>query len=237
MNRIGHGRYRRLARCLTASSRTQIRPLRLRIAVHDHDIDLGRRVRMPQRRMRDPVHACDFFRVELHFFVQRAAQPTYGIRTRPSAAGSADSPPARNHARKPSLHSPYVPGFAIHFSFGNLRNHRRPAERVGDAPPSQNLSAVDLAANDADPPICLRRRFPCGDRSPPSRMHRRPSCSPSTSLGETPYGSRLLLPLASSSINDSGETSLEARSDRASFRYAPASPPPASSRLLPSSPF
>ena len=59
-NGIRHRREQRLADRLAGAVVRKIRPVRIGIAVHDHDIDLLRRIRMPERRMSDPVHPVVF---------------------------------------------------------------------------------------------------------------------------------------------------------------------------------
>src|SRR5262245_8087320 len=64
---IGDSGDQRFAYSLARTIVGQIGPARVWIAVHNHDINLRRRIGMGERGMRKPVDACNFFRVELHF--------------------------------------------------------------------------------------------------------------------------------------------------------------------------
>ena len=68
-------RERRLQRRFPAAIRRQVGAVWIGIAIHQHDIDPLRSVGVAESRMRHPVHARDFFSVELHFFMKRPAQP------------------------------------------------------------------------------------------------------------------------------------------------------------------
>src|SRR5215813_11974993 len=73
VNRIGDGRERRLAYGFAGSVMRKVRSLRIGISVDQHNIDLGRRIKVRQTRMRDPVHTGDLFGIEPDFLMQRAA--------------------------------------------------------------------------------------------------------------------------------------------------------------------
>src|SRR5262249_56061465 len=63
VDRVGHGRERWLADGLARTVVREIRPVRIRISIHQYDIDSGRCVQMCERGMGQPIGACDLFGV------------------------------------------------------------------------------------------------------------------------------------------------------------------------------
>src|ERR671910_112377 len=73
-DRIRHRSEQRLAHGFASSVVRQIGPVGIGIAVHDDDVNLLRRVGVPERRVRNPVDTCRLFGVEPHFFMKRSTQ-------------------------------------------------------------------------------------------------------------------------------------------------------------------
>jgi len=127
---VGDRREHGFARCLPASVGSQIGPVWIRISVHQHDVDPFGRIGMGERGRRVPIHAGDLLGIELHFFVERAAQRVEhrafdGVTHRHGV----DHQSAVMRAYQPFY--PDMAGPAIHFHLGDLGDDGIVAECVG----------------------------------------------------------------------------------------------------------
>ena len=119
----------------------QIGPARIRIAVHQDDVDRLRRIGVRQRRMRNPIDAGHLFAVEPHFFVERAAQRMqHPALDRVAQRLGVDDEPAVVRAHQ-SLH-PHAARRAIHFDFRDFRDDGLVAERVRDPAAGEDVSGA-----------------------------------------------------------------------------------------------
>ena len=89
--------------------------------------------------MSHPIHARDFLRIKLDFFVERAAQRVqHSIFNRAAQSFRIDHQSAVMRANQ-SLH-PHVARLSIHFDFGDLRDNGLAPERICESAARQNVS-------------------------------------------------------------------------------------------------
>ena len=127
VDRVGDRGQHRLERRFSGAVGRQVGPSRIRITVHQQDVDPFWYVGMAERGMREPVHARHLFGVEPHFFVQSAAQAV----KRAAFDGVAKAKRIDDQAAVVRAHQalrPDVTGLPIHLDLRDLRDDGLPAE-------------------------------------------------------------------------------------------------------------
>ena len=145
----------------------QIRPVGVRVAVHDHDVDPLGRVAVGQRRVRAPVDARDLLAVELNLLEQGSADSVQEVPLdRVLEAVGVDDEAAVVRADH-ALH-PHAPALPVDLDLGDRGDRRLYAVRVRDAASGEDASgARSTGRGPRVPAIRLGRRLDDGDGARP----------------------------------------------------------------------
>ncbi len=138
VNRIPDGRKHWFESRLAGSVRRQVGTIRIRIAVHEYDIDALGNVCVPECRVREPVDARHLLGGEPDFLVKGAAQAV----KRTTFQRATKALRIYNQTAVVSAHQalrPHMTGLAIHLYLGDLGNDRLPAEGVSDTATREDI--------------------------------------------------------------------------------------------------